>query len=324
MPDHSAFGLRIRSSDPLPGLPLAPTGEPDIVVRLGALPPWDADTVRVHRHSSEAEVGDTPTVTVWDLPEVAAIALRYAEGIRFSVTTDGRAVWADWDAPLTLDDAMTFLLGPVMGYALRRRGLLALHASAVVIDGRAIGIVGPGGAGKSTAATALVLRGHPLVTDDILVLRPILSGWETTPAIDQVRLWEDSERVLFGAASPMSALSPTWEKRGLVVADSGLLYQGTSVPLGGLLLLGPRSEGEPAPRIEGCGGAEAILGLVANTYTNYLLGDAERAEELRAVGRLVSRVPVRRLTPHTDPSRIESLARCVEDWAGTLDGPRAG
>ncbi|MCE9601020.1 MAG: hypothetical protein K8S21_02240 [Gemmatimonadetes bacterium] len=324
MPDHSAFGLRIRSSDPLPGLPLATTGEPDIVVRLGALPPWSTGTARVHRHSGEAEVGDTPTVTVWDLPEAAAIALRYAEGIRFSVTTDGRQVWADWDAPLTLDDAMTFLLGPVMGYALRRRGLLALHASAVVIAGRAIGIVGPGGTGKSTTATALVLRGHPLVTDDILVLRPILPGWETTPAIDQVRLWEDSERLLFGAASPMAALSPTWEKRGLAVASSGLRFQGTSVPLGGLLLLGPRSEEASAPRIESCGGAEAIIGLVANTYTNYLLDDVERAQELRAVGGLVRHVPVMRITPHADPERIGSLAGCVEEWAESLRGPRAG
>ncbi len=261
-------------------------------------------------------------VTVWDLPEVAAITLCYAEGIRFSVSTDGGSVWADWDEPLTIDDAMTFLLGPVMGYALRRRGLLALHASAVVFGGHAIGFVGPGGAGKSTTATALVLRGHALVTDDILVLRPTTSGWETTPAIDQVRLWEDSERLLFGATSPMSALSPTWEKRGLTVAGSGLRFQGTSVPLGGLLLLGPRADEASAPRIEDCSGTEGILGLVANTYTNYLLGDAERMEELRAVGRLVSHVPVRRLTPHADPSRIEALARCVQDWEEQLTGPR--
>jgi len=321
VPDHLAFGLRIRSSAPLPGLPIATDGEPDIVVALGALPPWDAETPRVLRHASAAEVGETPTVTAFDLPGVAAITLCYAEGIRFHVTTDGRAVWADWDPPLTLDDAMTFLLGPVMGYALRRRGLLALHASAVVIGGHAIGIVGPGGAGKSTTATALVLRGHPLVTDDILVLRPTVGGWATTPSVDQVRLWADSEALLFGAGSPMSALSPTWEKRGLSVAGSGHNYQRTPVPLGGLLLLSARADEDTAPRIESCRGTDAILGLVANTYTNYLLDDAERGEELRAVGRLVSDVPVQRLTPHADTALVEALARCVEEWALSLERP---
>ena len=37
MPDHLAFGLRIRSSVPLPGLPPATDGEPDIVVALARL-----------------------------------------------------------------------------------------------------------------------------------------------------------------------------------------------------------------------------------------------------------------------------------------------
>lgn len=51
-----------------------------------------------------------------------------------------------------------------------QRGHEALHASACVVDGRAVAITGPSGAGKTTLMLELIARGHPLLTDDILVL----------------------------------------------------------------------------------------------------------------------------------------------------------
>lgn len=310
MADHLAFGLRLRSPHALPGLAEVPAhGEPDVHIALGELPPWSVVPEREQYRSEERE-GDAPAVVVVSLPSVQAIALRYAEGIRFHITTDGRRVWADWDAPLTLADAMTFLVGPVLGYALRRRGLLALHASAAVIDGRAVAFIGPGGAGKSTLVTACAQRGLPVVTDDILVLRETSDGWMTTPAPDHVRLWADSERLLFGAGSRLAPLSPTFEKRGLSLAHAGLATAGDSVPVGALLLFGPRESGN-APRIDPLGGGEALLGLVANSYANYLLDDAERGAELRAVGRLAATVPIRRLVPHEDAAQLSALIDCV-------------
>jgi hypothetical protein len=306
MVDHLAFGLRLRSAHALPGLAEVPVhGEADVHIALGELPPWSTVPEREQYRSDDRE-GDAPAVVVWALPTVQAIALRYAEGIRFHITTDGRRVWADWDAPLTLADAMTFLVGPVLGYALRRRGVLALHASAAVIDGRAVAFIGPGGAGKSTLVTACAQRGFAVVTDDILVLRETPQGWMTTPAPDHVRLWEDSERLLFGVGSSLAPLSPTFPKRGLSLARAGLATANESVPVGALLLFGPRESGT-APRLDPLVGGEALLSLVANSYTNYLLDDAERAAELQAVGRLAASVPIRRLVPHEEAAQLSVL-----------------
>ncbi|MFN0098810.1 MAG: hypothetical protein ACKVS7_09065 [Gemmatimonadaceae bacterium] len=314
MTDHIAFGLRVRAAVSLPGLVECPrAGEPDVELEFG-LPTWH-DAPRVRAFSSELNDAGEPVVVVWSLPSVNALVLEYAEGMRFHLTSDGSRVWADWKSPLTLADTMTFVVGPVLGYALRRRGVLALHASSVRIGEHAVAFVGPGGAGKSTLATACAQAGHPLVTDDILVLHERDAWWWTVPAPDQVRLWEDSERILFGAGSALPALTPNWAKRGLKMEAAGFDVVKEAVPLGLVLLLAARAEDPSAPRIEAVRGGDALLELVTNSYANYLLDAAERAAELRAVGRLASSVPVRRLVPHADAARLAETVTMIARYA---------
>jgi hypothetical protein len=61
-----------------------------------------------------------------------------------------------------------FLEGNILAHALAADGLLALHASAVEVDGRALAIIGPSGMGKSTLAALLCAAGAGLVSDDVL------------------------------------------------------------------------------------------------------------------------------------------------------------
>lgn len=68
------------------------------------------------------------------------------------------------------------LLGPVLSLLAHRRGKLVLHGSAVMIDGRAHVFLGDKGDGKSTTALALVKAGHPLISDDVIVLQPDGAG----------------------------------------------------------------------------------------------------------------------------------------------------
>lgn len=60
--------------------------------------------------------------------------------------------------------------GTVLSYLLMLRGEPVLHASAVDLDGRAIGFVGSSGMGKTTLATLLCRDGGLLITDDVLRL----------------------------------------------------------------------------------------------------------------------------------------------------------
>jgi hypothetical protein len=64
------------------------------------------------------------------------------------------------------------MLGSAWGALCYQRGLLPLHASAVVVDGRVHAFTGPSGAGKSTLAAGLSARGLQYFTDDILIIDP--------------------------------------------------------------------------------------------------------------------------------------------------------
>lgn len=92
---------------------------------------------------------------------------------------------------LLLDHAIPRFLSLQTGY-------LVLHASAVLVGGLAVAILGQSGQGKSTLATYLASHGSSLLTDDCLVLRQQASDgkWFAEPGYASVRLWSDSSEAL--------------------------------------------------------------------------------------------------------------------------------
>jgi hypothetical protein len=81
-----------------------------------------------------------------------------------------------------------FVEGNVLAHALAADGLLALHASAIEVGGRALAIVGPSGAGKSTLAALLCAAGARLVADDVLRVDATGSGAVCYPGTCGLRL----------------------------------------------------------------------------------------------------------------------------------------
>lgn len=76
------------------------------------------------------------------------------------------------------DDLVHPLLAPAGAVFARWMGRQALHAGALVVDGRAWGLLGQRGAGKSTLLAHLRAQGHSVLTDDVLVVdgRTALAG----------------------------------------------------------------------------------------------------------------------------------------------------
>lgn len=320
--DHLVYGLRISAAQTLPGIPRARgAGDADVELELGAAPAWKDAEGFAERHISLTFESGKPTVVVEELEGVGTRFI-YGEGVRFYVDRNRVRIWTEWDSPMVLADVMAFFTGPILGFLLRERGVLALHASAVVIDGAAYGFVGAGGEGKSTLAAALAMRGHPVLTDDVLALDGHADGWVARAGYPMVRLWEDSARLLFGDAQALPALSPSWDKRGFVLEDSKAKrptdpwlagFHEQPARLGGLLVLNSqRTAGEVIPAIAGAG-AELLVGLLANTYASYLVTDASRAMELEAIGRLVRGVRTGVLGSRRPD--VAPMARAVEAWA---------
>jgi hypothetical protein len=257
--------------------------------------------------------GKTPSLRVWRLAGGAYFRLRYSDGTEFLVDREGSEAWATWPDSSTLEDTATYLLGPVLGFVLRLRGITCLHASAVTVGDRAIALLGPPSAGKSTTAAEFSRMGHPVLADDIVALSERDAIVRVQPAYPQLRLWPESVALLYGAADALPRLTPTWDKRALDLTRNGCRFQEQPLPLAAIYVLAERSP-DPEPRMEGLQGRESLLTLLANTYVGYLLDAAMRAHEFESLGRLVSRVPVRRVIPSADPAQVSRLcARIVDD-----------
>ena len=321
---YSAFGLSLVTDRPIPGLLPGPSPAPQVRVWFGAPFPEGPAPGAADRLWYPAPGGPPSQVglTVWLLGGGRGFRFRYEEGAEFHIDRAGEAVWARWRGGLTFEDAVTFLLGPVLGFVLRLRGRTCLHASAVAVGGRALALVGPAGAGKSTTAAALADRGCPVLADDMLPLEPAPAGLLAHPAYPRLRLWPEAVRHLYGSPDALPPLTPTWDKRYLDLAGAARRFQAEALPLGAVYLLGERSAAAAdAPAVGPLPPAGRLFALAQNTYVNYLLDRAMRASEFALLGRAAAAVPLRRATPHADPGRLGQLCDLLLDDFRSLPTP---
>jgi hypothetical protein len=303
-------------------LPLLDSHEPvDLRVSLRgtpAFPPGAPPSPSDYFHiSPSCDAAGRPLLRVATLAGGAYFGLFYSDGARFAVERKGREVWADWPEGYTLEDAATYLVGPVLGFVLRLRGVTPLHASAIAVENQAIALVGMPGAGKSTTAAAFARLGFPVLSDDVVALEDGRDGFLVAPGYPRVNLWPDSVRTLFGSEDALPHITPTWPKHYLPLNQNGCRFQSEQLPLGGIYLLGEREPGLTEPRIEDVPAVEAVMTLVANTYVNYLLDRHMRRQEFDLLSRLVTSVPVRRVRPAADPRAVFDLCEAIAKDAGS-------
>jgi hypothetical protein len=313
---YSLYGLRLSSNHPIPGLiSLDDSMNVHTAVLWGALP-RGLDLFResewVLRYSSPVqEASGLPNLSVWDVGSGGYSRFSYGDGTNFVVGRDARQVWAIWPETLTLEDAATYLVGPVIGFVLRQRGTLCLHASAIAVGDQAIALVGGPGAGKSTTAAAFASLGYGVLSDDIVALADEGTGFVAQPGYPRLCLWPDSARALPGRPRELPRLTPNWEKQFLDLDAAPYRFERSPLPLGAIYLLSERSAQPGAPEVEGTSPRAALMELVSNTYMNYLLDREQRAREFEALGRLVGAISVRRVHPHEDPVFLTKLCEAI-------------
>jgi hypothetical protein len=309
------FGLYIRSNLPLPGLSAVDRPqEADAAilrVEVGALPPTGGTPQRVLFQTGEAD--GAPSLCVRDLGAGGALFV-YGDGTQFVIDADGATVWGAWPGDLTLEDAATYLLGPVMAFVLRRRGVISLHAGAVETRRGALAIAGAPEAGKSTLLAMLARHGFRVLGDDVAPVRMRGGQLWVDPAYPRLRLWPDSVAHLFGASDALPRITPTWDKRYLEL-DRGEFHDGT-LPLGAVLLLAERSGDRDAPRIRPLGRREAFAAVLAHLHTVWMLPDEPQEDAFRLASAIVRSVPVAGLVAHSDPARLPDACALVSGWVG--------
>lgn len=166
--DQSAFGLNLRGSLPLPGLPEAAADLPELELQLVGADELDA------AWSGAA----TPGSWRGTLRDGAELTIRWGRGgdLLFGYGDESRYLLDAAAERLLCAPAdpsslawQRVLLSRVLPVVAIARGYEALHAAAVQTPAGVVAIVGASGAGKSTLAAELVRRGHRLLDDDVLV-----------------------------------------------------------------------------------------------------------------------------------------------------------
>ncbi len=309
------FGLSLCSNLPIPGLtPSNGDAAAAIHIHLRVVPPLDDGGVRGARELSytSAFLGPSgePALRIWKVAAGAYLHLAYFDGMEFWLDREGNHIWALWPDEASLEEASTYILGPVIGLLLRLRGVTCLHASAVVIGGRAVVFVGTAGAGKSTTAAALGTRGCPVLSDDIVALSEVGGGFQVMPAYPYLSLWPEAVEMLYGSPEALPRFTGSWDKRFLANGRGGVRFQEEPIELGAVFILDNR-RGKPAPYIQPLPPQSALMALVTNTYATNTLDTRMRAMEFEVLGRLSSVVRIRKVCAHEDPSMIDGLCKLI-------------
>ena len=167
----TAFGLAIHCAWPLPAAGSVKASEhPGLATTVRLLPSeqFDAEQARSSERIFEQRYSDGQAYFTID--RGAADYRLWFEGHgRYLVAADGATIGCE-DATVARDRRERFLFAHPLPLAALLRGFELMHASAVCGERGVAAFVGPSGAGKTSLAIRLVLRGAEFVTDDVLCL----------------------------------------------------------------------------------------------------------------------------------------------------------
>jgi hypothetical protein len=276
---YAAAGYTLVADHRLAGLDPCADGPAEITIHVGAAPSWANQRSEVIHESPYHEDNGQPLVKV--ARGDCGVSFQYADDCRFWVAADASAVWMTF--PGTLEDACTYLVGPVLSAIIRLRHEFSLHASAVVIDECAVALCGPHGAGKSTAAASFGLRGRRVITDDVLRLSRSGERWMAQPFGGMLRLWPDGAATAFSRETELPPITPTWNKRALQIGGAAIAGAPQATPLNAIVFLVFDETLGPAHAVRTLPPSEVAVRLAANSSASHLLDAEGRAREFTQV-----------------------------------------
>jgi len=266
---YRLFGLSVRSEVPLPELVADPgTEAADVRIRLRTIANAPDAPAGLHIEGDEA------------LLVIPAVG-------RF-LTRGGREMLVEPAPNVSQRNLRLYLLGSAFAAILHQRGLLPLHANAMVVEGRAIGFMGHPGAGKSTLAAWFHDRGFDVLADDVCVVTPGPDGRPLAhPGIPRLRLWREA---LEAGGRDASAYERSFDDMDKYTVPTDLERALPAVPLSHLYLLEKADDSASVTRLEGSAAVEA---MIANTYRGaYVRPMGLTRRHLLACAELARTVPV--------------------------------
>lgn len=314
MPTYAWADLRISTDFELPELPAEDTDPAD-----AATDEWS-----VHRSDGRAPLSPSRRwFHRWRQPDgrrwlsfarhPGGYILRFNGLADFDVRPAARHIHG-YRAPATPGHTFShLLLDQVLPLAAAGAHRLALHASVVDIDGRAVAFLGASRRGKSTLAAAFARRGHAVLSDDCCVLCRTASGFDVAPTYPGLRLFPENMSSMFGdAGGPRVEVAHYTSKQRIVPSD-GAVFSHRPIPLGALYVIASHAGLDPAAavRIDARSSRESVLEIVGVTFYLDVNDGAQAREGFELAAAAASVCPVRVLTFPWNLDVIDAVAAAI-------------
>jgi len=270
---YTLCGWRTLSEIPLTGVPtLVNEADPEVVIEVATEhPPTAPNTDKfVFLHAAEC--------SVIKIKGVADFEIREGRQIR---------VWPAKGA--TQKEIEIFLFGQAWATLCYQRGILPLHASAVVTGKGITAFAGRSGAGKSTTAALLNSLGYELIADDILPVslnqHSLPGAW---PYLRRLKL-HHHPIVQFGF-TPTEVVSEVDNQKYFIHPKHAGVDKWRSLER---IYVLEKDASDCHSTIERVTGAEAVRALVDQSYHfKFVLGTRRFGDHLAFCTRVASRIPI--------------------------------
>ena len=288
---YNAFGLGICSEIEFDQL-VPGAGKADVVVRLGQVPD------RLKSPTGQGVLYQT----------VARQFLLNIDGVARFLVSNGSEILIDPAPNTDADTIRLFLFGSVFGALLHQRGVLLLHASAIVAPAGAVVFAGSSGCGKSTLACAFHQKGYLILADELCAIGTGVS-LPVSPGNPFLMLWADALQRLGLDRLGLRAVRPNLEKYILPLGDD---FATEATPLHAVYILEASNSRLSAPTpIKGLKKIEALTGT---TYRpRFVEHMKHEGEHLRQITEVASRARVARVNRPHGSLQVDELVDLIQE-----------
>lgn len=290
---YFAYGLGIQSAVPLPEFVAAEAGC-DVTVHIESNNYTPNDYVPL-------EAVDQP----WYLKLTLEEAVLFCKDAGVFLVHGGHKVVVV-PAPGACERTIRlYLVGTVMAILLYQRGLLVLHASVVDIDGGAVAFLGQSGAGKSSTAAAVHMRGHSFIADDVAAVSLGTDPATVFPGFPQMKLSPEVAVALGHDFESLLLLHPLQTKRGYRTTQQ---FPQAPLPIRRIYVLAE----DAGLSIEPLKPQEAVIELVRHSRPTTLFHSGGATHFLQCAN-LAKELTIYRLKRPRSLSLLPDLAQLVEE-----------
>ncbi|HXG89488.1 MAG TPA: hypothetical protein VNJ02_14255 [Vicinamibacterales bacterium] len=230
--------------------------------------------------------------------------LRFERFAAFVIDLEQSTIACHREPGTPLATVRHLLLNQVLPLLPGGRNRLVLHAAAVRMAGGAIGLVGRGGAGKSTLCAALRTLGCGLVTDDALVVARRNGRFVVSPSYGAIRLWPDALHTLGESANGAMPVAHYTSKLRAV----DVMFDRHATPLERLYILAAPDTDTVAVSVRRLGARDAAAALLPSTFFLDIESRFLLASAFETLASVAEQIPVFTLAYPWDLRRLRQSA----------------